>query len=66
MELNQKLAQLKAILALAEEDLQKFTDKGNKTAGTRLRKSLQEIRELAGDMRKEVLESRKVKVWFFF
>ncbi len=62
MELNQKLAQLKAILALAEEDLQKFTDKGNKTAGTRLRKSLQEIRELAGDMRKEVLESRKVKV----
>lgn len=62
MELTQKLAQLKAILALAEEDLQKFTDKGNKTAGTRLRKSLQEIRELAGDMRKEVLESRKVKV----
>lgn len=62
MELNQKLAQLKAILALAEEDLVKFTDKGNKTAGTRLRKSLQEIRELAGDMRKEVLESRKVKV----
>ncbi len=62
MELHQKLAQLKAITALAEEDLQKFTDKGNKTAGTRLRKSLLEIKELAAEMRKEVLESRKVKV----
>lgn len=62
MELHQKLSQLKAIVHLAEEDLQKFTDKGNKTAGTRLRKSLLEIKEIAGEMRKEVLESKKVKV----
>ncbi|HMU70714.1 MAG TPA: hypothetical protein PK511_12080 [Chitinophagales bacterium] len=62
MELHQKLSRLKAIVSLAEEDLQKFTDKGNKTAGTRLRKSLLEIKEIAGDMRKEVLESKKVKV----
>ncbi len=62
MELHQKLSRLKAIVSLAEEDLQKFTDKGNKTAGTRLRKSLLEIKEIAGDMRKEVLDSRKVKV----
>lgn len=62
MELNQKFSQLKALIALAEEDLTKFTDKGNKTAGTRLRKSLMDIKEIAGDMRKEVLESRKVKL----
>ncbi len=62
MELNQKFSQLKALIALAEEDLAKFTDKGNKTAGTRLRKSLMDIKEIAGDMRKEVLESRKVKL----
>lgn len=62
MELHQKLSRLKAIVSLAEEDLQKFTDKGNKTAGTRLRKSLLEIKEIAGDMRKEVLDSKKVKV----
>lgn len=62
MELHQKLSQLKAIVSLAEEDLHKFAEKGNKTAGTRLRKSLLEIKELAGDMRKEVLESKKIKV----
>lgn len=62
MELNQKFSQLKALIALAEKDLAKFTDKGNKTAGTRLRKSLMDIKEIAGDMRKEVLESRKVKL----
>ena len=62
MELQHKLGQLKAIVALAEEDLHKFTEKGNKTAGTRLRKSLLEIKEIAAEMRKEVLESKKVKV----
>jgi len=61
MELQNKLNQLKSLLNDAEEDLMKFADKGNKTAGTRLRKLLQEVREIAADMRKEVLESRKQK-----
>jgi hypothetical protein len=46
--MEEKLAQIKAILA-----------KGNKTAGTRLRKNLQQVRELAQDIRKEVLEKKK-------
>lgn len=62
MELHHKISQLKAIVALAEDDLHKFSTKGNKTAGTRLRKSLLEIKTIAGEMRKEVLESKKVKV----
>jgi hypothetical protein len=57
--MEEKLAQMKAILALSEEDMMKFLEKGNKTAGTRLRKNLQQVRELAQDIRKEVLEKRK-------
>jgi hypothetical protein len=57
--MEEKLAQIKAILALSEEDMQKFLEKGNKTAGTRLRKNLQQVRELAQDIRKEVLEKKK-------
>jgi len=57
--MEQKLAQIKAILMLAEEDMTKLLEKGNKTAGTRLRKNLQQVRELSQDIRKEVLEKRK-------
>jgi hypothetical protein len=57
--MEEKFAQIKAILALSEEDMQKFLEKGNKTAGTRLRKNLQQVRELAQDIRKEVLEKKK-------
>ncbi|HAE12600.1 MAG: hypothetical protein R2767_10400 [Chitinophagales bacterium] len=57
--MEEKLAQIKSIISSAEEDMMKFLDKGNKTAGTRLRKELQQIREIAQDIRKEVLERRK-------
>ncbi len=57
--MEEKFAQIRAILALAEDDMIKFLEKGNKTAGTRLRKNLQQVRELSQDIRKEVLEKRK-------
>ncbi|KRP07102.1 MAG: histone H1 [Sphingobacteriales bacterium BACL12 MAG-120813-bin55] len=57
--MEEKFAQIRAILALAEDDMTKFLEKGNKTAGTRLRKNLQQVRELSQDIRKEVLEKRK-------
>ena len=57
--MEEKLAQIKSIISSAEEDMMKFLDKGNKPAGTRLRKELQQIREIAQDIRKEVLERRK-------
>ncbi len=41
----------------AEEDLQK-AEGGNKAAGTRVRKKMQEIKSAAQDVRKKILEGR--------
>ncbi len=38
----------------AQEDADKFFEKGNRAAGTRLRKTMQEVKELAQTVRKEV------------
>jgi len=62
MNMQQKFDQLKALVALAEEDMIKYANKGNKSAGTRMRKSLQDIKEISTELRKEVLDSRKIKV----
>jgi hypothetical protein len=48
--------QLKTLLASLEEDANKFYTKGNKTAGTRLRKGMQDVKNLAQEVRKEVSE----------
>ena len=53
--MEEKFAQLKAIIATVETDMQKFIEKGNKSAGTRIRKNLQDIRSVASDLRKEIL-----------
>ncbi len=45
--LNQLQEELNAIQA----DVTKFTEKGNKAAGTRIRKSMQTIKGLAQDVR---------------
>lgn len=49
--------QLVKLVQEAEPDLQKAAG-GNKAAGTRLRKSMQEIRSLAQEIRVKVLETR--------
>lgn len=46
--------QLKSHVAELEEDMIKFYDKGNKTAGTRARKKLQDIKKLAQEIRLEI------------
>ena len=48
---------LKAMVAAAEEDVVKV-DGGNKAAGTRLRKAMQEIKGVAQEIRIKVLESK--------
>jgi len=48
---------LKQLVAEAEADLEKV-QKGRKTAGTRLRKKMQEIKAAAQDVRIQVLEMR--------
>ena len=49
---------LKELVASAEGDFEKFYDKGNAAAGTRVRKAMQEMKELAQDIRKEVTEKK--------
>lgn len=48
---------LKRLIAEAEEDIQK-AEGGNKAAGTRVRKTMQDIKNAAQDVRKKVLELR--------
>ncbi|MFP4526996.1 MAG: histone H1 [Candidatus Kapaibacterium sp.] len=42
-----------------EKDYRKFYEKGNKTAGIRLRKHMQELRSYAKDIRDEVQEIKQ-------
>jgi len=48
---------LKALVVQAEEDVVKVGG-GNKAAGTRLRKTMQEIKSAAQEVRVKVLETR--------
>jgi hypothetical protein len=55
----EQLEQLQEIIDAARVDAQKFFDSGNKAAGTRLRKHMQNIKSIAQDMRVMVSESNK-------
>lgn len=48
---------LKRLIAEVEDDIQK-AEGGNKAAGTRVRKAMQDIKNAAQDVRKKVLEFR--------
>jgi phosphate uptake regulator len=50
---------LKSLVTNLEEDAEKFYDKRNKAAGTRLRKGCQEIKNLCQTIRVEVSELKK-------
>jgi len=51
-----KFQELKNTIIKAEEDAVKFFEKGNQTAGRRLRKALQSIKNLAQQERVHVSE----------
>ena len=51
---------LKRMVQEAEEDVAKATG-GNKAAGTRVRKKMQEIKAAAQDVRKKILEGREAE-----
>lgn len=52
----EKFNELKELVASIEEDAQKFYEKGNSAAGTRLRKGLQDIKNLSQTIRVSVSE----------
>lgn len=49
-----RLDELKGILTGIEDDMNKFYEKGNKAAGTRARKGLQNLRKLSQEVRLEI------------
>ena len=57
MSLMDSFNQLRHLLEEAVDDVQK-ADGGNKAAGTRVRKKMQEIKNQAQEVRKQVLETR--------
>ncbi len=53
-----KIDEIKSLMAVLEEDLVKFYDKGNKAAGTRARKQLQDLKKLCQDTRNEIQQKK--------
>ena len=49
-----KFLELKTLILTTERDARKFYERGNKTAGTRLRKALMMTKTIAQDIRNEV------------
>ncbi|MGD8748802.1 MAG: histone H1 [Balneolaceae bacterium] len=46
--------EIKDVITGIEDDMMKFYEKGNKAAGTRARKGLQNLRKLAQEVRLEI------------
>jgi hypothetical protein len=49
-----KYTELKSFVDGLEDDFGKFFDKGNKAAGTRVRKAMQDLKKMAQDIRADV------------
>jgi len=49
-----KFSEIKDLVNGMEADFEKFYEKGNQAAGTRVRKEMQELKNMAQDIRKEV------------
>jgi hypothetical protein len=60
MELVEAFENLKRLVQQAEDDVQKAAG-GNKAAGTRARKSMQDIKNAAQAVREEILKARPTK-----
>jgi exonuclease VII small subunit len=55
----EKFKELKALVESMEDDATKFYEKGNRAAGTRIRKGMQELKKMAQDIRVEVQGMKK-------
>lgn len=56
-----KFQELKSIVKDLEVDAEKFFVKGNSAAGTRVRKTLQDIKNLSQEIRVEIQDSKNSK-----
>jgi hypothetical protein len=53
-----KFSEVRDLILAMEEDFVKFYDKGNQAAGTRVRKGMQDLKNIAQDIRKEVQDKK--------
>jgi hypothetical protein len=53
--------ELKAMVASFEEDFRKFYEKGNKSAGTRVRKHMSDLKRKAQEIRIEVQSMKQAE-----
>lgn len=53
-----RINQMKSLIADLEPDMNKFYEKGNKAAGTRARKQLQEIKKVSQEIRLEIQDRK--------
>ncbi|GAB4123142.1 MAG: hypothetical protein OHK0045_12820 [Raineya sp.] len=56
-----QFAKVRDLVMGLEADFEKFYEKNNQAAGTRVRKGMQELKVLAQDIRKEVQEMKNSK-----
>lgn len=49
------------LLNEVEDDIKKFDERGNKAAGTRVRKTMQDLKKLAQEIRVEVQERKNAE-----
>ena len=59
--MNNNFSKLKDLVMSLEGDFEKFYDKGNAAAGTRVRKGMQDLKNMAQDIRKEVQDQKNSK-----
>ena len=56
-----RFEQVQSLLESVKNDFGKFYDDGNQAAGTRVRKAMQELKNLAQEIRTEVQEIKNSK-----
>lgn len=57
----EKFAKIKELIASVEADVEKFYNANNGAAGTRVRKGMQDLKNLAQEIRSEVTEKKNTK-----
>ncbi|MCE7055561.1 histone H1 [Algoriphagus sp. AGSA1] len=53
-----KFSEVSELVNSLKDDFEKFYEKGNQAAGTRVRKGMQDLKNLAQDIRKEVQDMK--------
>ncbi len=56
--MNNNFSKLRDLVMSLESDFEKFYDKNNAAAGTRVRKGMQDLKNMAQDIRKEVQDAK--------